>query len=97
MNPLTPTVHLNGTSLRELQRGWSELEAALSEAKDKLRRLEFNARDYYPSPRPQAWERAARAMQAHARALESFHTDAAEVTYELEQEAAAREARKGGA
>ena len=42
-----PTVHSNGTSHRELWEGYEAAYDAVRAAQDALRKIEFNARDYY--------------------------------------------------
>jgi hypothetical protein len=42
-----PTVHSNGTSHRELWAGYEAAYDAVRAAQDALRKIEFNARDYY--------------------------------------------------
>jgi hypothetical protein len=43
-----PTVHLNGTSKRELINQLCEASNALNDAYEKLKRAAPNGRDYYP-------------------------------------------------
>ena len=45
---ILPTIHLNGTSAQTLTEGYSEARIAVQAAMDKLQKVEFNARDYYP-------------------------------------------------
>jgi len=42
-----PTVHSNGTCHRELWEGYEAAYDAVRAAQDALRKVEFNARDYY--------------------------------------------------
>lgn len=42
-----PTVHLNGTSAKDLWEGYEAAYNAILAAQDALRKIEFNARDYY--------------------------------------------------
>jgi len=42
-----PTVHLNGTSAKDLWAGYEAAYDAVRAAQDALRKIEFNARDYY--------------------------------------------------
>jgi len=42
-----PTVHLNGTSAKDLWEGYEAAYDAVRAAQDALRKIEFNARDYY--------------------------------------------------
>jgi hypothetical protein len=43
-----PTVHLNGTSKKELLNQWRAIYLALATARDTLRESGPNGRDYYP-------------------------------------------------
>jgi hypothetical protein len=54
-----PTIHTNGTSARELARGYSNARLAVQEAIEILSKVEFNARDYYPQGQD-AWNAAVR-------------------------------------
>lgn len=56
MNNL-PTVHLNGTSAKMLHEGYDAAVDAVLAAEDAMKRIEFNARDYYVEG-PQKWEAA---------------------------------------
>lgn len=47
MNITAPTVHLNGTSHRELYNGYEEAYHAVRAAQEAISNIEFNARDYY--------------------------------------------------
>ena len=51
-----PTVHLNGTSAKELTEGYSNARLAMERAITALAKVEFNARDYYV--RQGAWPTA---------------------------------------
>ena len=51
-----PTVHLNGTSARELTEGYSNARLAMEKAITALAKVEFNARDYYV--KAGAWQAA---------------------------------------
>ena len=42
-----PTIHLNGTSARELTEGYSNARIAMENAITAIAKIEFNARDYY--------------------------------------------------
>ncbi len=90
---LTPTVHLNGTSVRTLMDGWTNLEDALGGALGAVEKLEFNPRDYYP--KGDAGFAAARdELQRGVAALREFHEAAGEVVMALHAIEADREARK---
>ena len=47
MNITAPTVHLNGTSHKDLWAGYEAAYEAVRAAQDALGKIEFNARDYY--------------------------------------------------
>lgn len=59
---ILPTIHLNGTSAQMLTEGYSEARIAVQAALDKLQKVEFNARDYYPQGQL-AWLDAVRQRQ----------------------------------
>ena len=42
-----PTVHLNGTSAKDLFEGWKNFMEKLEDALEEAKKIEFNARDYY--------------------------------------------------
>jgi|ERR1041385_2071933 hypothetical protein len=44
----TPTIHLNGTSGKELLEGYMQALTAVREAQEKLQQTSPNGRDYYP-------------------------------------------------
>lgn len=95
MNPLTPVVHLNGTSGKELLFGWINLLDALDESMRKALALELNARDYYPRS-PDAFREALKIFGQHAAALRAFRDAAEQVADELDRVIAERDARKDG-
>jgi len=51
-----PTIHLNGTSAKELTEGYHAARIAMEKAITALAKVEFNARDYYV--RQGAWSAA---------------------------------------
>lgn len=57
-----PTIHLNGTSAQMLTEDYTEARIAVQAALDKLQKVEFNARDYYPQGQL-AWLDAVRQRQ----------------------------------
>lgn len=95
MNPLTPVVHLNGTSGKKLLAGWVNLMVALDESMRKALELELNARDYYPRS-PDAFRVANEIFSRHAAALRAFRDAAEQVADELDRMIAERDARKDG-
>jgi len=56
-----PTIHLNGTSAKDLSSGYAEAYAAINQAVDKLQNTSPNGRDYYP----QGNEAFAKAHEEH--------------------------------
>ena len=57
MNITPPTIHLNGTSARELWQGYEEAYDAIRIAQEAFEKIEFNSRDYHVQ-NPLAWEKA---------------------------------------
>jgi hypothetical protein len=47
MNITPPTIHLNGTSAKDLWAGYEAAYDAVRAAQEALGKIEFNARDYY--------------------------------------------------
>jgi hypothetical protein len=47
MNITPPTIHLNGTSAKDLWAGYEAAYNAILAAQEALGKIEFNARDYY--------------------------------------------------
>jgi hypothetical protein len=47
LNITPPTIHLNGTSAKDLWVGYEEAYDAVRAAQEALGKIEFNARDYY--------------------------------------------------
>ena len=45
-----PIIHTNGTSVEDLLLDNAEAKNAIDAALERIRRMEFNGRDYYPSP-----------------------------------------------
>ena len=52
-----PTVHLNGTSHKDLWAGYEAAYDAVRAAQEALGNIEFNSRDYYVQG-PEAWGKA---------------------------------------
>lgn len=52
-----PTVHLNGTSKKDLCEGYENALHKVREAIAELSKIEFNSRDYYPQGND-AWGKA---------------------------------------
>lgn len=57
MNITPPTIHLNGTSAKDLWEGYEAAYDAVRAAQEAFEKIEFNARDYYVQ-NPLAWEKA---------------------------------------
>jgi hypothetical protein len=75
-----PTIHTNGTSARELARGYSNARLAVQNAIEILSKVEFNARDYYTQG-PDAWNLAVNERSAEFDKLRSV----ADELYKLEE------------
>lgn len=63
-----PTIHMNGTSASTLVNGYSDAAQACAEAIEAIRKIEFNARDYYLQG-DGAFDAARREMDAHVAAI----------------------------
>jgi hypothetical protein len=48
VNPIMPIIHVNGTSAKDLRDAYLLAMEAVEAAREALRKIEFNARDYYP-------------------------------------------------
>lgn len=66
---ILPTIHMNGTSKRMLLEGYDDAQFAIRQAQDKICKIEFNARDYYPQG-PDAWTQAVQERTEILRKLE---------------------------
>jgi hypothetical protein len=69
MNITPPTVHLNGTSAKDLWIGYEAAYDAVRAAQEALGKIEFNSRDYYVQS-PLAWDKAREDRYEQRRALE---------------------------
>ena len=69
-----PTIHMNGTSAKDLFQGYRAAMDALQDAQEALGKIEFNARDYYPQG-PDAWTKARDEMQARRQTLERIRKE----------------------
>jgi hypothetical protein len=63
-----PTIHLNGTSKKQLLEEYSDACAALHKAIFKMERLTVHDRDYYPQG-PEIGERARKEMRERIKAV----------------------------
>lgn len=68
MNITAPTVHLNGTSHKDLYNGYEEAYHAVRAAQEAISNIEFNARDYYVQG-PEAWTAARNHRTAQQQSL----------------------------
>ena len=83
-----PIVHMNGTSLEELTRGYDAIDDALDALENAMFQLEFNARDYYPSG-PEYWEKASNErieILRHMRSIMSWVDAHREYLYSIKME-----------
>ncbi len=71
---ILPTIHSNGTGAEDLAKGFIEAYRAVEAARDALRKMEFNARDYYVQG-PEAWPQAVAEMRARHEALDKMSTE----------------------
>lgn len=69
--PIFPTVHMNGTSKRELVESYEKAAYAIAQAQDALSACSPNGRDYYP----QGNDAISKAMAEFSQAME--HLEAA--------------------
>lgn len=67
-NKVLPTVHNNGTSARDLTEGNMLAGNAVNNALEVIRKVEFNARDYYPQGMDK-WDAAVAERSIHIKAL----------------------------
>lgn len=77
-----PTVHLNGTSGPELERGYFKAYDALGDAVRAVQEAAPNARDYYPQG-PGAIERAMAEHRARLRSLEAVRAEIEAILFAL--------------
>lgn len=66
--PTLPTVHMNGTGLRDLKQGYDEAAEALEDFITKWGQIEFNARDYYVQA-PEAYTTAREEREEQSRKI----------------------------
>lgn len=69
MTITAPTVHLNGTSAKDLWAGYEAAYDAVRAAQEAIGKIEFNARDYYVQS-PLAWGKAQDDRYEQRRALD---------------------------
>jgi hypothetical protein len=63
-----PIIHMNGTHPDTLIEGYLEACRACNSALETFRKVEFNARDYYPKG-DEAWAKASQQHQKHFKAV----------------------------
>lgn len=90
---ILPTIHLNGTSAEMLLEGYLDANRAVLDAADVLRKIEFNARDYYPQGM-EAWDKAVEEMRERHLKLKSVADELAMIANHIVEIQYEREARK---
>ena len=70
-----PIIHTNGTAASDLLQGYMDAMEAVDDAIVAMRKIEFNARDYYCSPDPQAWTKAVAEQRDRYQALETVRQE----------------------
>jgi hypothetical protein len=90
--PTLPTIHLNGTSPKDLLDGYRNAMDAVGAAQAALCKIEFNARDYYVVPG--SWEAARAEMKVRFEALEKIYVELTEIATHCCDAVAEREARR---
>ncbi len=79
-----PTLHLNGTGKEMLYRGYEEAWDALGAAHKALKKIEFNARDYYIQG-SDAWPEAVSEMDARLDAIERIEKEIEEILIAIQK------------
>ena len=83
---IKPTIHMNGTSARDLALRFEEAATAIFRAREALMLAGPNARDYYPQG-DQAYQQARREHDVRAKALmDAEHDMQALAEYVQEQD-----------
>ena len=94
MKPTMPCIHMNGTSPDDLLNDNIEARRAIEDALDRIQKMEFNGRDYYPVAGSFEQARDERMVHVHAlRAASQYFLDIAE---HCSDAVAEREARRSG-
>jgi len=88
---ITPTIHMNGTSGRDLAEGYSKAARAVDAAIDAIAQAGPNGRDYYPQG-PEAMTKAVEEHSARLYALRQVHTELQELCIHCMD----NDTRKGG-
>ena len=78
-----PMVHLNGTGREMLVNGYEKAYDAIREAQKALRKIEFNARDYYVQG-ADAWPEAVKEMDERFLALGRIESELEEILIALD-------------
>ncbi len=80
INPLVPTVNLNGTPRQALEDQWTVVHEALQNLQQAVAGLEFHGRDYAG---PEAWAAAQDRLVGHMEAVAAFGVQVEEVRMRL--------------
>lgn len=75
---IKPTIHNNGTGSETLVEGYLEASRAVCTAQEALKKIEFNARDYYPQGM-EVWDEAVREMRNRLVTLEKMAEELLEI------------------
>lgn len=86
---ILPTIHLNGTGAKMLFADYRAAMDAIQDAQEAIRKIEFNARDYYPQGN-EAWSAASQEMQDRRLALQRVHDDFLAICLHIQDEAGKR-------
>jgi hypothetical protein len=91
---ILPIIHLNGTGPDTLREGYVAAMSACSAALDIAQKIEFNARDYYPSEDPLAWSKAREQFAGHLRAIKAAKEYFEAIAIHCDDAATQREERR---
>lgn len=80
---IRPTVHLNGTGANTLLEDYDNAREEVRNALTAIRKIEFNARDYYPQE-DGAWDAAVAQMRDRIRALEAISDEFLEIMMHIQ-------------
>ncbi len=89
-----PIIHLNGTSAEDLREGYLTAATAIGDAIDAIGKIEFNARDYYCSPEPGAWEKARKEFIDRINRLADVRLELTQIAMHCQQALDDKEARR---
>jgi hypothetical protein len=88
-----PIIHSNGTGAEDLLEGYRNAAAAVSDAMEAIRKIEFNARDYYCSQDPAVWNKAKAEMQARSTVLHGVKEELMAIAIHCSDAVAEKESR----